>query len=90
MDKAQQFLWIVQTTVLANAIYLTSQPMLAKTHKGDILATEVGFIMAEAVWASQRIPENMVVADTAHDFCGYMLTNLREPGETVPRWFART
>lgn len=90
MDRAQQFLWIVQTTVLANAINLASQPVMAKTYRDDISATGVGFVMCEAVWASQRIPENMEIADAVDNFCGYMLRNLRETGDTVPSWFART
>jgi chloramphenicol 3-O-phosphotransferase len=86
MDKRQQFLWIVQTTILTNAINLSSQPTMAKTYRHAMSATGVGFIIAEAVsWASGRIPDAMDVADAAHEFCVYMLCNLRDEHERADR-----
>ena len=97
MDKADHFLWIVQTMVLANAVNLTSQPMRAKVFRDEISASGVFIAMDEAVRASQLIPAHMPASEAANQFCTHMLRNLREPEErangkdaTLPAWFART
>lgn len=95
-NKADHFLWIVQTLVLANAVKLASQPVRAKTFREEISAHGVFIAMDEAVRASQLIPEGMSAAEAASQFCTHQLRNLREPEEraqgkeaTVPMWFAR-
>ena len=94
--RAAGHLCVVQTTILANAIDLASNPVRAKTYRNMIAATEVAFTMCEAVWASERIPEDMELADAVDDFCSYMLKNLRDEDERdsgqpmkLPHWFAR-
>ncbi len=96
MEKQQQFLWIVQTMILTNSINLASIPEEADKYRHSISYTGAGFVMCEAVWASERIPDEMEARDAAHEFCTYMLANLREQDEkatseklTVPYWFAR-
>ena len=95
MNKADHFLWIVQTMVLANAVSLAAQPVRAKVFKDEFSASGVFIAMDEAVQASQRIPEGMSAAQAANEFCTYILRNLREPKErvsgikaTVPSWLA--
>lgn len=94
MDKADHFLWIVQTMVLANAVNLTSHPVRAKVYRDEISASGVFIAMDEAVRASQKIPEGVTAAQAANEFCAYILRNLREPEEratgqkTVPGWLA--
>jgi hypothetical protein len=95
MDKADHFLWIVQTMVLANAVSLASQPVRARVFRDEISASGVFIAMDEAVRASQRIPEGVTAAQAANEFCTYILRNLREPEErtsgikaTVPSWLA--
>lgn len=96
MSKADHFLWIVQTVVLANAVQLSSQPARAKVFRDEISASGVFIAMDEAVRASEMIPQGMTAAEAANEFCTYMLRNLREPEEradgqqmTVPGRFAR-
>jgi hypothetical protein len=95
MTKQEQFLWIVQTTILANGITLTSLPSLAEKYRHDYSSVGAKNLMAEAIYASERIPEVMTAADAADDFCLWMLTNLRDIQEQagkkmhVPAWFAR-
>ena len=95
MNKADHFLWIVQTMILANAVSLASQPVRAKVFRDEISASGVFIAIDEAVRASQRIPEGMTAAQAANEFCTYILRSLREPEErasgikaTVPSWLA--
>ena len=95
MNKADHFLWIVQTMVLANAVSLAAQPVRAKVFKDELSASGVFIAMDEAVQASQRIPEGMSAAQAANEFCTYILRNLRQPEErasgikaAVPAWLA--
>jgi hypothetical protein len=97
MDKQQQFLWVVQTGSLTNSINLASVPDLAEKYRHEISYSGVGIIMCEAIWASERIPKEMDFRDAAHEFCSFMLANLREqheeaPGNRMPcpYWFARS
>jgi hypothetical protein len=97
MTKAEQFLWIVQTTTLANAINLASVPEKAEEYRHVISASGVMGIAEDALKASQLIPEQMTAFEAADEFCTFMLSNLREIEEKaagrkliVPRWFART
>ena len=95
MNKADHFLWIVQTVILANAVNLASQPVRAKVFRDEISASGVFIAMDEAVRASQMIPDGITAAEAANQFCTYILRNLRQPEErasgikaTVPAWLA--
>jgi hypothetical protein len=97
MNKQEQFLWIVQTTILANCVNLASIPEQTQ-HYRHVLSASGTFIVAdEAVRASSAIPEGMTASAAAHEFCTFMLTNLKETQEIaagrsleVPHWFARS
>ena len=95
MDKQQQFLWIAQTEILANAINLSSRNDWAEKQRHLIGGIGVGGLMADAVRASAKIPAGMEAEEAANEFCGYMLSNLRETTKgaegrklQVPYWFA--
>jgi hypothetical protein len=87
MTKQEQFLWIVQTTILANVIHFASQRALAKWHQYS--GVGVTGLMADAILASERIPSELSVTEAADDFCGYVLW--RDEGTErpeLPLWFA--
>jgi len=95
MTKPEEFLWIVQTVTLANAINLASVPEWALKYRHVISASGTLILADDAIDASKRIPEEMTAFDAAHEFCTYMLGNLKEDEEkahgskmTVPHWFA--
>jgi hypothetical protein len=93
MTKQEQFLWKVQTVILANGINLSSQKDCADKYRHDYSATGVLWTASEALYFSERIPEELSAADAADEFCGHMLTNLREDQggrPLVPQWLART
>ena len=95
MTKQEEFLWIVQTAVLANAINLSSDVDTRKEYRHVYSSTGVRITMAEAIRASARIPDDMEAADAADDFCLWCFDNHREaarrenPEANVPYWFAR-
>ena len=95
MTREEQFLWIVQTAVLANAVNLASDDEVKETYRAVYSSTGVRIVMREAVRASALIPRDMDVGEAADDFCIWMFTNhndlLRkdDPTATVPYWFAR-
>lgn len=88
MSKQEQFLWIVQTILLANVGNIASQPEYAEKFRHVVSATGVSFTASEAVRASELIPTSMTATEAADEFCGYMLENLRPKGAEVPSWFA--
>lgn len=90
MSKQEQFLWAVQTIVLANAINLSLDPEDAKQQRHIFSATGTMGTLGDALYASERIPPDLSAIDAANDFCSYMLSNLREKGDKVPSWFARS
>jgi hypothetical protein len=97
MTKAEQFLWIVQTTALANGINLAGDPEYAEKYRQVISATGTLITADEAVRASELIPESMTAFEAAHQFCYFTLQNLRDIEEKadgkkmqVPDWFARS
>lgn len=96
MTKQEQFLWIVQTTVLANGSNLSSQPKLAAKYRHVYSASGVLGLAGDAIDASERIPDEMTAFEAANEFCSYMLQNLREAEAKaenvlqVPYWFARS
>ena len=94
MPKRGQFLLIVQTTVLANAVSVSSQPELAEAYRDEYSAAGVLKLMGEAVAAGERIPDNVTASDAATEFCHCKLRHLRDASEAagkavlVPRWLA--
>lgn len=89
MGKEEQFLWAVQTIMLANAVNLATNPERLERYRHVMSATGMIGLVRDALEAATRIPERMPPDQAADEFCGYMLENLREPGERVPAWFAR-
>jgi len=83
-DKRADFLWIVQTTVLANCARLAAEREGGKLHIYS--ATGVAGMAGDAVAASYRIPVAMSAREAALQFCSFMLTNLRQPEEKCPEW----
>ena len=97
MTKEDQFLFIVQTAVLANGINLSAQEKTVEKYRHEYSATGVMGLMLDAIWASERIPETKTAHKAAVEFCSYMLDNLRAQEESatgermmVPSWFARS
>ena len=90
MTKQEQFLWVVQTVILANVGNVGSQPEHAAKYRHVISASGVVFTASEAIWASERIPGGMSAQEAAGQFTFWMLENLRGSGDTVPGWFARS
>lgn len=67
--------------VLANGVSAASRPELAQAY-GDEYSTEAVLrVMAEAVEAGGRIPEEMSAGEAAETFCRYELRHLREAHE---------
>lgn len=96
MTKQEQFLWIAQSTVIANAINLSSRPDWAEKHTADISDMSVFIAMDEAVQASELIPEYLTAGQAANEFCTFTLMNMRDTEEqllgrplTAPHWFSR-
>jgi hypothetical protein len=96
MTKQEQFLWIAQTTVIANAIDSSPQPDRAEQYGAELFATDAFIAMEEAVHASGFIPDNLSAAQAANEFCTFMLKNMRDAEENatgkalaVPLWFIR-
>jgi hypothetical protein len=88
MDKAQQFIAMVQTVFLANAVNRALGPN-ALDRRAEFSASGALIFMNEALDAATKIPANMSPAEAAESFAGWMLQSLREPGDRVPSWFAR-
>lgn len=97
MTKQEQFLWLVQTTILANNIRLATDPAaIGPKDNSDRSVRLAGFsAMAtfgrctDAIDASKRIPDHMSAEDAAHDWIFWMLENLRDADAKLPSWFAR-
>ena len=89
MTKEEQFLWITQTTILANAVNIASQLDHAAQFRHNVSPTGVAHLIREAISASERIPTDMSASDAADKFCGFMLDNLRPNNAKCPQWFAR-
>ena len=89
MTNQEQFLWLVQTIILTNAVNIASQPDYIEKFRHVVGAVGVSHIASEALWASDRIPTEMDPSEAAGSFCGYMLHNLRAEGDVCPAWFVR-
>lgn len=93
MTKQEEFLWLVQTVILANAIDITVNRN-APRYAHEIDAAKVLGIGSTALMASRRIPPEMSASDAATEFCFYMLEHLRHAAEAAegrsaacPEWF---
>jgi hypothetical protein len=90
VTKQEQFLYIVQTALLANGIHLATEPTIDRaTAKHNYSATGVLIVMDDALYASERMPEDKTAFEAAHDFCYFAFENLRSPEQSCPEWFAR-
>ncbi len=102
MTKQQQFLWAVQTAMLANCVNVASydqqDPGHAEKYRHVISPTGVLGMIHDVLWASERIPDDLTSGEAAAEFCGFMFGNLRDLEQeandgnrpTVPYWFARS
>jgi len=93
MAKQEEFLWIVQTTLLAHCVNLATHPENQNSetrHNSAHMFSGAGIhgLAGDAVAASKRIPSDMPVRQAANEFCGFMTETWREEGATCPYWFA--
>ena len=88
MTKQEKFLWTVQTALLVNVNRLAVDRKPG-TEASDISMTGNWGAITDAIWASERIPEDMNFEDAANEYCGFMFSNQRQAGEECPYWFAR-
>ncbi len=85
-EKEQQFLIIVQTMFLANAINRRVDDLEGKErHKYSASAAYIA--MDEALYASKRIPDKLTASLAANQFASYVF--LHEEGAKLEPWFAR-
>jgi hypothetical protein len=96
MTKQEEFLWIVQTAILSNAINLASDAETRVTYRDTYSSTGVRIVMREAIRASGLIPANLDGSDAADQFCLWMFRNHKDSMQKggskhgVPGWFARS
>ncbi|MCM2294761.1 hypothetical protein NAC44_20760 [Allorhizobium sp. BGMRC 0089] len=95
MTKQEEFMWIVQTAILANGINLASREDTRDSYIETYSSTGVRIVMREAIRASRLIPQTMDAADAADEFCIWMFRNHQDtlrkdnPKANVPKWFSR-
>jgi hypothetical protein len=97
VTKQEEFLWIVQTTILANNIRLATEPDTIKPKNDNArwqllagFSTSPTFsLCTDAVYASRCIPGTMSAETAAHQWVFWMLENLRDGDAKLPTWFAR-
>ena len=97
MTKKEQFLWIVQTTILANNIRLATEPdTIAEKNsrkRNDLVAdfsVALTFgLCRDAMDDSERIPANLSAVDAARDWFFWKLESVRDDDAKLPAWFAR-
>jgi hypothetical protein len=96
VTKQEQFLWIVQTAIIVNAVRLTVGQE-AEGDVSDISLTGNWGAISDAIRASELIPADMDADTAADDYCTYMLSNQRRAeiqahGHPIPcpEWFARS
>ncbi len=87
MSKPLQFLMIVQTMFLANAINQTLEPDEALKNRHEISASGAFIFMDDAMFASERIPEDMSASEAANEFYSFHKENNREGNHY---WFLRS
>lgn len=88
MAKREDFLWAVQTIMLANSVQLASQPERAEAFRHEIGAGGMISNIYAALEAADRIPQGMSAADAAKSFCATQLSNIRDQTAplTPPAW----
>lgn len=94
--KRSDFLYAVQTVFLADCIRTSTNDDAGNS---ELTHTSPAFIlgrMNEIFYAADRIPADRTAAEAAHEFCRYMLDNMREQEkaatgrDAVPAsWFMR-
>lgn len=92
MTKQEQFLFIVQTAILANGINLSSTGESSEKYRHEFSASSVLGMLDDAIHASDNIPDNMSAYEAAREFCSFIFENLGEGGKAAdnpPAWFAR-
>lgn len=87
-SKAQDFLWIVQAGLLAEAGRVRrtdsgKDPQKVAEYSGSGMFIRID----EAVRAAGRIPDDMTAAEAATAFCSFYAGSTRS--RDVPHWFAR-
>lgn len=83
ISKADQFLWMVQTVILADA---ANQAAYAPKKPERYGYSSILQAMAEAVRASKLIPAAMDATEAANEFSSYSISGMREK-QTAPRWY---
>jgi hypothetical protein len=86
MNKQEQFLWAVQTMILANSVSVTTQPDFDESKRHIVSATGVSNSVRAALNASEKIPQDLSAFEAAMEFCYWMFENLREDGRQMPSW----
>jgi hypothetical protein len=86
--KKFQFICEVQTALISNGINLSLE-VNAKQQQHLFSATGALMTMDEAFYAAERIPEHLSAHEAACEFVYWYFDNVREPGRTLPYWFAR-
>ncbi len=95
MTKSEQFLWMVQTAILANGINLATGEETRNKYRHVYSSTGVRITMTQAIRASELIPDRMTAADACDEFCIWMFKNHQDsvvkddPNFSVPSWFAQ-
>ena len=95
MSKQEHFLWLVQTAIIANGIYLTSSAEASTHYRHCYSASGALMIAVEAARVSERIPASLSAYEAAMEFCTFMLDNLKHEAEDarrgkrleIPAWF---
>ena len=85
MQKRQEFLWIVQSTYLANGIDRSPHPELRKNLVHTFSAVGLKNEMCDAVKASHLIPDDMDSVTAADDYVTWKLLAQIEPESGSPR-----
>jgi len=87
-QKRFDFLITVQTVLINNAINISlNDDAIENRHMFSATGTMIN--MDNALYAADRIPENMSAYQAANSFLSFVCENLREEGAVVPSWFAR-
>lgn len=86
--RAQDFLWIVQAGLLAEAGRVRrADPGKDPVRVAEYSGSGIFIRVDEAVRAASRIPVNMTAAEAAIEFCNFYAGSKRS--RDVPHWFAR-
>lgn len=70
--KKDRFLLIVQTMLLADCINRATDED-ALQHREKFSMTHAGIVMDDALYASERIPEEYTAYKAANEFCSFAL-----------------